>query len=170
MKKKIALLIEEQYQDLEVWVPYYRLKEAGFDVFLLGKTKGATYRGKYGYPAQAEEGYSDVKAADLGGVVVPGGFAPDYMRRYPEPAAFVKEIFDQGGLVAAICHGPWLLVSAGILKDRTATCFFGIADDVKNAGARYVDRDVVVNGNIITSRKPEDLPAFCSAIVKYLNQ
>lgn len=90
------------------------------------------------------------------------------MRRYPEPARLVKAVFDAGRPVAAICHGAWLLCSAGVLKGRTATCFFAIADDVRNAGARYVDREVVVDGNLITSRKPEDLPAFCRELIQSL--
>lgn len=164
----VAVLIEEQYQELEVWVPYYRLKEAGIPVLLLGQQKGKTYKGKYGYPAVAESDYREVSPKALGGVVIPGGFAPDFMRRYPEPALLVAEAFKAGRLVAAICHGAWLLASAGVLKGRAATCFYAIADDVKNAGARYVDREVVVDGNLVTSRKPEDLPAFCAAILRLL--
>jgi len=165
--KRAVVLVEEQYQELEVWVPYYRLKEAGARVLLLGREKGLTYKGKFGYPAVAEAGYREIKGR-LDCVVIPGGFAPDYLRRYPEPARLVAEVFKAGGLLASICHGAWLLCSAGILKGRTATCFYAIADDLKNAGARYVDREVVVDGNLITSRKPEDLPAFCSEIVKAL--
>lgn len=168
-KKRIAVLIEEQYQELEVWVPYYRLKEAGAEVLLIGKEKGKIYKGKYGYPAQAEADYSQAQAAKFDAVVVPGGFAPDFMRRYPEPARFVAAMDKAGKVVAAICHGGWILCSAGILKGRTATSFYAIADDLKNAGARYVDKEVAVDGNIITARKPEDLPAFCAAIHRSLS-
>jgi len=166
----VAVLIEQQYQDLEVWVPYLRLKEEGADVLLVGRQKGASYLGKHGYPAVAEADYSSIKAADLDGIVVPGGFAPDFMRRYPEPARLVKEVFDAGKSVASICHGPWLLASAGVLKGKTATCFFAIKDDIRNAGANYVDVEVAVDGNLITSRKPEDLPAFCRELVKSLHE
>lgn len=168
-KKRVAILIEEQYQDLEVWVPYYRLKEAGAEVFLLGKEKGTIYKGKFGYPAAAEAEYSEISEESLDAVIVPGGFAPDFLRRYPEPARLVGALFKRGKLVASICHGAWLLCSAGVLKGKTATCFYAIADDVKNAGAKYVDVEVAVDGNLISARKPEDLPAFCSAIVKYLS-
>jgi protease I len=168
--RTVAVLIEDQYQELEVWVPYYRLKEAGARVLLVGKEKGKAYKSKFGYPAVAEADYRGVKAKSLDAVIVPGGFAPDFMRRYPEPARLVAEVFKARGLVASICHGAWLLVSAGILKGRVATCFFAIADDVKNAGAKYLDQEVVVDGNLITSRKPEDLPAFCSEIVRFLSR
>jgi protease I len=169
MSKRIAVLIEEQYQELEVWVPYYRLREAGHKPVLVGQEKGRSYKGKFGYPAIAESDYRETKAKDLAGVVVPGGFAPDFMRRYPEPAKLVAELFRQGKLVASICHGAWLLCSADVLRGKTATCFYAIADDVKNAGAKYVDAEVMVDGNLVTSRKPEDLPAFCAAIVKALS-
>lgn len=167
--KRVAILVEEQYQELEVWVPYYRLREAGLQPVLLGREKGKVYESKLGYPAAAQAGYRDLRARDVAGVVVPGGFAPDFMRRYPEPARFVADAFSAGKVVAAICHGAWLLCSAGVLKGRTATCFFAIADDVRNAGAKYVDREVVVDGRLITARKPDDLPAFCAALVAALS-
>jgi len=166
--RAIAVLVEEQYQEMEVWVPYYRLLEAGAEVRVVGQEAGKVYRGKFGYPCAATASYKDVSAKSVDAVVVPGGFAPDFMRRYPEPARFVGEMFRAGKLVASICHGAWILCSADVLRGRTATCFYAIADDVKNAGAHYVDREVVVDGNLITSRKPEDLPAFCAAVVGYL--
>jgi len=166
--KTVVILVEEQYQDMEVWVPYYRLKEAGIKVLFLGQETGKVYKSKHGYPAIAETDYSKIKVKDLDGVIIPGGFAPDFMRRYPEPAHLVAEVFKAGKIVASICHGAWILCSAGVLKGMTATCFYAIADDVKNAGARYVDREVVVDKNLITSRKPEDLPVFCSEIIKNL--
>ncbi len=168
MKKIVGLLVEEQYQDLEVWVPYYRLKEAGFEVLLIGQETGKVYKSKHGYPAAAETDYKRTRAKDLDAVVIPGGFAPDFMRRYPEPAKLIADIFKAGKVTAAICHGAWMLCSAGVLKGKKATCFYAIADDVKNAGANYVDEECVVDGNLITSRKPEDLPAFCAAIVRAL--
>jgi protease I len=165
----VALLVEEQYQDLEVWVPYYRLIEAGARVELVGQKVGQVYKGKFGYPCAATAAYGDLSPRDVDAVVVPGGFAPDFMRRYPEPARFVREASKAGKVVAAICHGAWLLCSADVLRGKKATCFFAIADDVRNAGARYVDAECVVDGRLITSRKPEDLPAFCAAIVAALN-
>jgi protease I len=169
MSKTVAVLVEEMYQELEVWVPYYRLKEAGFAAVLVGGEKGKVYKSKLGYPAIAETDYKSLKASTVAGVVIPGGFAPDFMRRYPEPAKFIAEIFKAGKPVAAICHGAWMLASAGVLKGKTATCFYAIADDVKNAGAKYVDKECVVDGNLITARKPDDLPAFCAALIKALS-
>jgi protease I len=165
---RTAVLVEEQYQELEVWVPYLRLKEAGRPAVLVGREAGRIYLGKHGYPAQAEAGYEGVSAEGLDAVVIPGGFAPDFMRRYPEPARLVRDAFLAGKVVAAICHGPWVLCSAGILKGRRATCFFAIADDIRNAGAIYEDSEVVRDSNLITSRKPEDLPAFCRELIHAL--
>lgn len=167
--KTVALLVEEQYQDAEVWAPYYRLVEAGATVHLVGQEKGKVYKSKFGYPCPATASYKDVSAKKLDAVIVPGGFAPDFMRRYPEPARLVADAFKAGKLVASICHGAWLLCSAGVLKGKKATCFYAIADDVKNAGAKYVDEECAVDGNLITSRKPEDIPAFNAAIVAWLS-
>lgn len=167
--KKIAVLVDHQYQELEVWYPYYRLKEAGAEVVLVGPKAGETYPSKLGYPAKAELAYADAKAADFDGVVIPGGYAPDHMRRYPEPARFVADLNAQGKLVASICHGGWLLCSAhGMLKGRQVTSFFAIQDDLTNAGAQWRDAEVVVDGNLVTSRKPDDLPAFCRASIAVL--
>jgi len=168
--KTVAVLVEEQYQEMEVWVPYYRLKEEGAKALLVGGEKGKVYKSKLGYPAVAETDYKGLKAEDVDAVVIPGGFAPDFMRRYPEPALFIAGVFKAGKPTAAICHGAWMLASAGVLKGKTATCFYAIADDVKNAGAKYVDREVVVDGNLITSRKTEDIPAFCAELVKALSR
>jgi protease I len=166
--KRVALLVEEQYQDMEVWVPYYRLLEAGARVDFVGQKAGQIYKGKFGYPVAATASYADVSAKTLDAVIVPGGFAPDFLRRYPEPARLVKDVFAAGKVTASICHGAWLLCTADVLRGKNATCFYAIADDVKNAGAKYSDAEVVVDGNLITSRKPEDLPAFCAALVANL--
>ncbi|MFH1726472.1 MAG: type 1 glutamine amidotransferase domain-containing protein [Elusimicrobiota bacterium] len=166
--KPVAVLLDEQYQVLEVWVPYYRLKEAGYPAVLLGREKGRTYKSKTGYPAEAEASYADIRPEDTRGVVIPGGFAPDFMRRHPEPARFVRSVCAAGKLTAAICHGGWMLVSAGVLKGRRATCFYAIKDDLVNAGADYVDEEVSVDGNIVTARKPDDLPAFCREMLRFL--
>ncbi|HPQ13654.1 MAG TPA: type 1 glutamine amidotransferase domain-containing protein [Bryobacteraceae bacterium] len=166
--KRIAIFVDQSYQELEVWYPYYRLKEAGAEVVTVGARAGESYPSKYGYPVTAQKSYDEVKAADFDGVVVPGGYAPDHIRRYEKATQFVKEIDAQGKLVASICHGLWVLCSAGVLKGRRATCFFAIKDDVMNAGARYEDAEVVVDGNLVTSRKPDDLPAFCRAAIQVL--
>jgi len=166
--KKVAILVDQIYQDLEVWYPYYRLKEAGAQVIVVGARAGETYLGKYGYPIVCEQSYQDVRAADLDGVVVPGGYAPDHIRRYPKANELVRDLDAQGKLVAAICHAGWVLCSAGILKGRRVTCFSAIKDDVVNAGGLYEDAEVVVDSNLVTSRKPDDLPAFCAAAIRVL--
>ena len=167
--KRIAVLAENMYQEMELWVPYYRLKEEGADVKVVAPEK-KTYTSKTGYPVSADVAAADVSAKDFDGVVIPGGYAPDMMRRYPAMLNLVKGCFEQGKPVAAICHAGWVPASAGILKGKTATCFFAIKDDVINAGARYVDKEVVVDGHLITSRQPDDLPAFCREIIGVLQQ
>ncbi|HWC00806.1 MAG TPA: DJ-1/PfpI family protein, partial [Bryobacteraceae bacterium] len=121
--KKIAILVDNVYQEMEVWYPYYRLQEAGATVVAVGAKAGETYTSKLGYPIKTDLSYDAARAADFDGVVVPGGYAPDHIRRYPKAMALVKELDTQGKLVAAICHGPWVLCSAGILKGRKVTSF-----------------------------------------------
>ncbi|MDQ2925638.1 MAG: type 1 glutamine amidotransferase [Acidobacteriota bacterium] len=166
--KKIAVLVDNHYQEMEVWYPYFRLKEAGAECVMVGAEAGKCYSSKLGYPAKADKSYDHVNANEFDGVIVPGGYAPDVIRRYPKALQFVKDIDAQGKLVASICHGPWVLCSAGVLKGRRATCFFAIKDDVVNAGARYEDSEVVVDNNLVTSRKPDDLPAFCREAIRVL--
>ncbi|MEO7145034.1 MAG: type 1 glutamine amidotransferase domain-containing protein [Bryobacteraceae bacterium] len=166
--KKIAILVDNMYQEMEVWYPYFRFQEAGAKVVVIAAEAGKTYTSKLGYPVKSERSYDQLSAHDFDGVIVPGGYAPDHIRRHPKAIQFVKEMDAQGKLVASICHGPWVLCSAGVLKGRRATCFFAIKDDVVNAGARYEDSEVVVDNNLVTSRKPEDLPAFCRASLSVL--
>jgi protease I len=169
--KKIAMLVDNMYQEMEVWYPLYRFQEAGAEVITVAAKAGATYTSKLGYPVVAQKSYDEVSAADFDGVVAPGGFAPDHIRRHPKANQFVADCNAQGKLVAAICHGPWVLCSAhGMLKGRHATSFFAIKDDVVNAGAIWQDAEVVVDGNLVTSRKPEDLPAFCRASIQVLTK
>ena len=165
--KHIAILIEDLYQDQEVWYPLYRLKEAGADVLLVGTNK-KEFKSKYGYPILADVTVEKISAKQFDAVIVPGGYAPDLLRRFPAVIRLVKEMDQQGRLIAAICHGPWVLCSADVLRGKTATCFFAIKDDVMNAGAKYVDRDVVRDANVITARKPDDLPAFLRTIIEAL--
>lgn len=165
--KKIAILLEDQYQVLEVWYPYLRLREEGMRPVLVGTGK-KQYRSKEGYPAQEELSIRAAKEKDFAAVVIPGGYAPDILRRYPEVNRFVRAMDKKGKVVAAICHGGWVLVSAGILEERKVTGFFAIKDDLVNAGAIYADREVVVDKNLVSSRNPDDLPAFCSQIIKKL--
>jgi protease I len=168
--KRIAVLVEQQYQEMEVWYPVYRLREAGARVTLVGPKAGETYPSKLGYPAKSDKGASDVSADDFDAVVIPGGFAPDFIRRSESMIRLVSNLAEQGKIVAAICHGPWVLCSTQALKGKKATCFFAIKDDVANAGAKYVDQDVVRDGNIITSRKPDDLPAFLTTIIQAVEE
>lgn len=168
--KKVGILAETMYQEMELWVPYYRLKEEGAEVKVIGTGTATTYTSKYGYPVTVDVTADEVRAADLDAVIIPGGYAPDHMRRSEAMVKLVKEAFERGKVVAAICHAGWMLCSAGIVKGKTATCFFAIKDDLIHAGANYVDQEVVVDGNLITSRKPDDLPAFCREIVKALEK
>jgi protease I len=166
---KIAMLVDNIYQEMEVWYPLFRFREAGAEVVVVAAEANKTYTSKLGYPVKSDVSYDDVKADQFDGVIVPGGYAPDHIRRHAKANRFVKDMDAQGKLVASICHGPWVLCSAdGMLKGRRATCFFGIKDDVVNAGALYEDAEVVVDRNLVTSRKPEDLPAFCKAALAVL--
>ena len=166
--KRIAILVDNFYQEMEVWYPYYRLQEAGARIITVGAKANETYTSKHGYPVKSEQSYDAVSAAQFDGVIVPGGYAPDHIRRHPKAIQFVRDTDRQGKLVASICHGPWVLCSAGILNGRRATSFFAIKDDVVNAGAIWEDAEVVVDGNLVTSRKPDDLPAFCRESIKVL--
>lgn len=166
--KNIALLCEELYNEFELWYPYYRLLEAGARVQIVGSGSAPVYRSKIGLPAKVDVSIHQVSAAQFDAVVIPGGYAPDHMRRCPAMVQLVREVFEAGKVTAAICHAGWMLASAGVLKGRRATCFFAIRDDLVNAGAHYVDEPVVVDGNLITSRTPSDLPVFMRAIIARL--
>jgi protease I len=165
---RIAILVDQQYQEMEIWYPLYRLREAGAHVVTVGAVAGATYPSKVGYPCKADASWEDAKASDYDGVIAPGGFAPDFIRRHPKAIQLVRDIHAAGKLTAAICHGPWVLCSANVLRGKKATSFFAIKDDVVNAGAIWEDSEVVRDGNIVTSRKPDDLPAFCIACMAVL--
>jgi protease I len=165
--KKVAVLVEDHYQVLEVWYPYLRLREDGIKTLLVGTGK-KEYKSKEGYPAEEELSIDKAKTSDFAAVVIPGGYAPDILRRYEEVNNFVRDMYKQGRLVAAICHAGWVLVSSGILKGKKVTGFYAIKDDLINAGAQFIDKEVVVDGNLITSRNPYDLPAFCAELIKKL--
>ena len=166
--KKAILFVEEMYNDLEFWYPYYRLKEAGIGVSVVGPSSVKEYKGKSGTFAKADIAANEVKVEDYDGLIIPGGYAPDHMRRHPEMVRLVKDMFGAGKVVAAICHAGWMLASAEVLEGKTVTSFFGIRDDLVHAGANWVDDEVVVDGNLITSRMPDDLPAFMKAILQAL--
>lgn len=165
--KRVVVLAEDMYEDPELWYPYYRLLEEGAEVILVGP-EAKTYESKHGYPVRAERAAADVRVADVDAVVVPGGFAPDRLRRSPAVLDLVRGVYEKGGVVAMICHAAWVPISAGIVKGKRATCVSAIKDDLVNAGATYVDEAVVVDGNLISSRTPADLPAFMPAIIAAL--
>ncbi|KAL5478153.1 hypothetical protein EMCRGX_G025044 [Ephydatia muelleri] len=167
---KIAVLVEFNYEDLEVWYPLLRFREEGMETFTVGPEAGKTYQSKHGYPVVADKSIDNVKPQDIDALIIPGGFAPDYWRRDKRFVDLVKNTFELGKTVAAICHGPWMLCSARILKGKKATCFVAIKDDVMNAGGEYEDSAVVVDGNLITSRVPNDLPEFCKAVIAQLKK
>lgn len=165
--KRVAILAEDLYEDPELWYPYYRLQEAGAEVVIVGP-EVKTYHSKHGYPARPEVAAAEVTADEFDAVVAPGGFAPDRLARYPAVLDLVRGLFEQGKVVAAICHAAWVPISAGIMRGRRATCVSAIKDDLTNAGATYLDEPVVVDGNLITSRTPRDLPVFLPAIIQAL--
>ncbi len=165
---RIAILVEKIYEDLELQYPKYRLKEAGHEVDIIGPKAGEVYVGKHGYPQKAEKAAAEVKAGDYQLVVIPGGTSPDHMRRSEHMVAFVRDAAAKGIPMAAICHGPWMMCSTSVLRGRRCTSYMSIIDDVKNAGGQWVDEACVVDGPVITSRTPDDLPAFMKAILSYL--
>ena len=167
---RAAILVEQQYQEMEVWYPLYRLREAGCKVTVVGPEAGTNYPSKLGYPCKSDRAAKDVSANDFDLLVIPGGFAPDFLRRCEGVLKLASTMVEQGKVVAAICHGPWVLCSTQALKGRRATCFSAIKDDVMNAGATYVDQEVVRDGNLVTSRKPDDLPAFMQAIAQAVGE
>ena len=163
--KRFIILVDTQFNDHEFWYPFFRLKEAGAEVTVVAARAGETYEGKYGTPAKSDTTPAGINVADYAGVIIPGGYAPDHMRRDQDMVSLVRAFDSQGRIVAAICHAGWMLVSAGILKGRTVTSFFAIKDDLVNAGAKWRDHDVVIDGNMITSRTPDDLPVFMRSII-----
>ncbi|MFP3883589.1 MAG: type 1 glutamine amidotransferase domain-containing protein [Actinomycetota bacterium] len=164
----VAVLTADTFEDVELWYPYYRLQEAGHQVDLVGCEAETTHEGKRGTVATTTVAAADLDASSLDAVVIPGGFSPDYMRRCPDLVDLVREVGRDGKPTAAICHGPWMLASAGLLEAKDATSFHSIKDDIVNAGARWHDREVVRDGNIITSRSPDDLPAFMREVLAAL--
>lgn len=168
-KGKILIFVGNEYEDMELQYPKYRLIEAGYDVIVAGlEPAGTVYHGKHGYPQKSDACVDDLKAEDFVGLVVPGGWMPDKLRRYESVLKLTREIHAAGKMVASICHGPWIDISAGIVKGATYTCTPGIKDDVNNAGGTWVDKPLVVDGNHVTSRKPDDLPEFAKGMLQVL--
>jgi len=168
--KRVVVLAEDLYDELELWYPRIRMREAGAEVSVVGSGSADVYRSKHGMEVRPDTTAEKVNASQVDAVIIPGGFAPDRLRRYPSVLKLVREAFEQGKVVAAICHAGWVLSSAGIARGRKLTCVAAIKDDMVNAGAEYLDREVVRDGNLITSRSPNDLPAFCRTIIAALSE
>jgi len=170
MAKKIAILATDGFEDAELLYPKIRLKEAGFDTEIISLHR-REIKGKHGYPLKPDKLVREARVDDYDGVIIPGGTKnPDYLRREKDVLDFVAKINDQNKLVGAICHAGWVLISAKIIKDRKATSYFAIKDDMVNAGAKFEDKSVVVDDNLITSRKPDDLPDFMKEVLKFLEE
>jgi protease I len=165
---RVLVLVGDAYEDLELWYPKLRLEEAGGHVTVAGAMQGRTYSGKHGYPCTSDAAITDLEAGDFHGIVIPGGWMPDALRRDERVLDLVREFAAQGKLVAAICHGGWIPISAGVYRGVRVTGSPGIKDDLVNAGAVWEDATVVVDRNFVSSRKPADLPAFAAACIEQL--
>lgn len=169
-KGRVLILVGPEYEDLEVWYPKLRLEEAGYETPLAGFGGDREYRGKHGYPCKVDVMVKDVGADSLVGLLAPGGWAPDKLRRDPDILALVRALDERRKMLATICHGPWVFISAGILRGRKMTSTVGIKDDVTNAGAQWVDEPAVIDGNLVSARVPKDLPAFGRAMLDVLGR
>jgi len=168
MPKKILMLIENEFRDEEVIYPFYRFKEAGYEVKTVGPGEGIEYKGKFGFTLKSDLPASGASLENVAAIIIPGGNAPDKMRINKAMVDIVKKAFDKCLVVAAICHGGWMLVEADICRGKKVTGYKAIATDLKNAGGEYIDREVVVDGNLVTSRIPDDLPAFCRSVLEMI--
>lgn len=166
--KKVVQLVEHEVEDLELWYPVLRLREEGAEVVLAAPKAGETYSGKYGVPVVSDISFEEMKAADFDAMLVPGGWAPDKLRRYPEVLQAVREMHEAKKPIGQICHAGWVLISAKILQGVKVTSTPGIRDDMENAGATWVDEAVVVDGHIVSSRRPPDLPPYAKAFADLL--
>ncbi len=165
---RVLALVSDDYEDLELWYPRLRLEEAGARVTVAGPAAGQKYAGKHGYPCISDAALRDVSPDDFAGILIPGGWMPDQLRRDPVVLNLTRRFVETGKLVATICHGPWILISAGVCRGARMTSTPGIRDDLVNAGAEWIDAEVVIDRNFITSRRPPDLPAFGAAMVSFL--
>jgi protease I len=164
------MLVEDSYEDLELWYPRLRMIEAGAHVTVAGPKDAHLYRGKNGYPCTSTAALADMEAADFHGLVIAGGFMPDKLRRDPQVLQLVRDFAESGKLVAAICHGGWIPISARVYRGVRVTGSPGIKDDLENAGAIFEDASVVVDRQFVTSRRPDDLPDFCREIIRFLSK
>lgn len=168
--KTVGILAERDYQTLEVWYPLYRLREAGHEPLVIGSGSANQYSSKDGYPISVDRAAGSVTTEDLDAILIPGGWAPDHLRQYPAVVGLVRALYGNAKPVAAICHGGWLLVSAGICRGRRVTSYVAIKDDLIAAGGQWVDEPCVVDGTLITARKPDDLPEFTAALLAALDR
>ncbi len=168
MDKKVLIFIEDMFEDVELIYPYYRMKEEGYKVLLVGTDKGKSYKGKKGVTMISDISAKESLSEKFQAVIIPGGYAPDKMRRNKDMVNLLKNVADSSIVIAAICHGPWMLAEADIVKGVKITSFHSITTDMINAGAEYIDSECVVDKNIITSRQPEDLPVFCKNIIEMI--
>jgi protease I len=166
--KKVIALVEHEVEDLELWYPVLRLREEGATVHLIGPKAKETYTGKYGVPVETDYAFSDIQADDYDAILVPGGWAPDKLRRYPEVLEMVRHMDQHRKPIGQICHAGWVLISAKILKGRKVTSTPGIKDDMENAGATWVDEAVIIDEHIVSSRRPPDLPPYAKAFADLL--
>lgn len=166
--KKLIALVDHDFEDLELWYPVLRLREEGATVDLVGPEANVSYRGQKGVPAQSDYAFNEINSQDYDGILVPGGWAPDQLRRYEEVLQAVREMDKAEKPIGHICHAGWVLVSADVLKNRQVTSTPGIKDDMVNAGATWVDEEVVIDGHIISSRRPADLPAYMRVFIDKL--
>ncbi|MFW6040599.1 MAG: type 1 glutamine amidotransferase domain-containing protein [Thermoplasmatota archaeon] len=165
---KAIVLLGNGFQEAELLYPYYRLQEAGYQVELVSNEEGEVYEGGYGYKLKSDRAAADVDVDNYDVLVIPGGRAPDRMRIQEDIVELVKSASDKGLVISSICHGAQLLIEANVVKGKKATCWYSVATDLKNAGADYEDSEVVVDGNLVTSRKPSDIPAFMRETLKLL--
>lgn len=165
-RKRAVILVEAMYEDMEFWYPHYRLREEGYEVQVVAPEKGATYTSKHGYPVVSDAVSGEIDIDSIAIVVVPGGYAPDKLRRYPEILDFLKTANDKGKTIGTICHAVWVPISAGITKGKKMTCVSAIKDDLINSGAEFVDEALVIDGNLVSSRTPDDLPVFVKGLIK----
>jgi deglycase len=168
--RRILTFVGDSYEDLELWYPKLRLIEAGAEVVVAGERSGHKYAGKNGYPCASDAAIAEQRAVDFDGVVVPGGFMPDKLRRNPDVLQLVRDFAATRKLVAAICHGGWIPISAGVYRGVRVTGSPGIKDDLVNAGAIWEDAPVVIDRHFVSSRKPDDLPDFCRGILQVVGQ
>ncbi len=167
--KNVLTVVHQDFEDLEFWYPYYRLIEEGAEIQIAGEEAGKTYYGKYGVPAVSDIAYKDADPRDFDALLVPGGWAPDKIRRFPEVLDFVRAMDEKNSVIGQICHAGWVLVSAGILMGREVTSTPGIKDDMINAGASWHDEPVVVDRNLVSSRRPPDLPDYARALIEAIS-